>query len=61
MSATRETFTLVAACFPLLLPAGVQLGLPEVRLGLLPGLGGTQRMPRLVGMEQVGWGRAGAV
>lgn len=41
--------------------AGAQLGLPEVRLGLLPGLGGTQRMPRLVGMEQVGQGRAGAV
>ena len=34
--------------------AGAQLGLPEVRLGLLPGLGGTQRLPRLVGMEQVG-------
>lgn len=33
--------------------AGAQLGLPEVRLGLLPGLGGTQRLPRLVGMEQV--------
>src|SRR5579885_2059255 len=29
-----------------------QLGLPEVELGLLPAWGGTQRLPRLVGLER---------
>ncbi|KMT66850.1 fatty acid oxidation complex subunit alpha FadJ [Catenovulum maritimum] len=28
-----------------------QLGLPEVKLGLLPGSGGTQRLPKLVGIQ----------
>ena len=32
--------------------ASTQLGLPEVELGLLPAWGGTQRLPRVVGLER---------
>ena len=31
---------------------GARLGLPEVKLGLLPGGGGTQRLPRIAGIEK---------
>jgi len=30
---------------------GAQIALPEVKLGLLPGAGGTQRLPRAIGLE----------
>jgi len=38
------------ACHARVAIEGVQLGFPEVTLGILPGAGGTQRGPRLMGM-----------
>lgn len=40
------------ACSARIAAAGSKLGLPEVKLGILPGSGGTVRMPRLVGVEK---------
>jgi enoyl-CoA hydratase len=37
------------ACHLRLAAKGAQLGLPEVTLGIIPGFGGTQRLPRIVG------------
>ncbi len=42
---------LALACHFRVAAAQAPLGLPESKLGLLPGAGGTQRLPRLVGME----------
>ena len=40
----------LSAHYRLALP-GAKLGLPEVNLGLIPGSGGTQRAPRLIGVK----------
>jgi 3-hydroxyacyl-CoA dehydrogenase len=39
------------ACHYRVASPGAQIALPEVKLGLLPGAGGTQRLPRAVGLE----------
>jgi 3-hydroxyacyl-CoA dehydrogenase len=43
---------LAMACHYRVAAAAAQLALPEVKLGLLPGAGGTQRLPRLAGVER---------
>ena len=42
---------LALACGYRISAADARLGLPEINLGLLPGAGGTQRLPRLIGAE----------
>ena len=37
------------ACHARVALPSAQLGLPEIKLGLIPGAGGTQRLPRLIG------------
>lgn len=43
--------TALSSHFRVAVPSA-QFGLPEVKLGLLPGAGGTQRLPRLIGPEK---------
>ncbi len=40
------------ACHYRVAALGTRLGLPEIKLGLIPGAGGTQRLPRLVGLDK---------
>jgi 3-hydroxyacyl-CoA dehydrogenase len=42
---------LALACAWRVAAPGARFGLPEVKLGLIPGAGGTQRLPRLIGTE----------
>jgi enoyl-CoA hydratase/carnithine racemase len=46
---------LALACDFRIAHADAQLGFPEVNLGLLPGGGGTQRAPRLIGVGRAAW------
>src|SRR5438034_4749187 len=41
---------LALACHMRFAAEGAKMGLPEVGLGIIPGYGGTQRLPRLVGL-----------
>jgi len=46
-------FELALACdFRFAAEGGYQIGLPEVNLGLFPGSGGTQRLPRRIGLAK---------
>jgi enoyl-CoA hydratase len=53
---------LALACTFRVATANAKLGVPEIKLGLIPGYGGTQRLPRVVGearaLEMVMTGRA---
>lgn len=42
---------LAMACHYRIAAPEARFGLPEVKLGLIPGAGGTQRLPRLIGLE----------
>jgi 3-hydroxyacyl-CoA dehydrogenase len=44
-------FETALACHYRIAEASARMGLPEVKLGLLPGAGGTQRLPRLIGAQ----------
>jgi 3-hydroxyacyl-CoA dehydrogenase len=45
-------FEIALACDYRVALASAQVGLPEVKLGIIPGGGGTQRLPRLIGIAR---------
>lgn len=45
-------FEIALACAWRIALGSTRFGLPEVNIGLIPGAGGTQRLPRLVGVEK---------
>jgi 3-hydroxyacyl-CoA dehydrogenase len=45
-------FELALACDARIAHEGAVVGLPEVTLGIIPGAGGTQRLPRVIGIEK---------
>jgi len=45
-------FELALGCDARIALEGTVIGLPEVSLGIIPGAGGTQRLPRLIGIEK---------
>ena len=45
-------FEISLACHFRVAAPGTRMALPEIKLGLMPGAGGTQRLPRLAGMEK---------
>jgi len=44
-------FEIAMGCAWRIAAPGTRFGLPEVNVGLIPGAGGTQRLPRLIGLE----------
>ena len=48
-------YELALACYYIIANKNAKVGLPEIRLGILPGGGGTQNLPRRVGLAKAIW------
>jgi 3-hydroxyacyl-CoA dehydrogenase/enoyl-CoA hydratase/3-hydroxybutyryl-CoA epimerase/enoyl-CoA isomerase len=54
-------FEMCLACDYRVMSTAAKVGLPEVKLGILPGFGGTVRLPRVIGIDNAAeWIAAGA-